>query len=90
MTDPYGAAAVLLPLTPANNYQREILFCGGTSVPEGLQANTQTAASTQCSRMVLTPEGIATGWQLEQMPGGFERIMGSIVFVSSKSVEFTE
>ncbi|EIW67797.1 hypothetical protein TREMEDRAFT_39940 [Tremella mesenterica DSM 1558] len=30
---PASAAAVMLPLTPANNYEPTILFCGGSSAP---------------------------------------------------------
>lgn len=37
---PGGSAAVLLPLSPANNYQREILFCGGTVSLDGIWSGT--------------------------------------------------
>jgi hypothetical protein len=55
-----------------SNYTPEVLLCGGSknddTVPPS-QLSSQTSASKQCARMVLTPEGIAAGWQVESMPG---------------------
>lgn len=73
---PWSAGAVLLPLTPENKYTPEVLFCGGSTVDDKLpeaQMSSQTPASNQCARMVLTKEGIAKGWEVETMPEG--RIM---------------
>jgi len=39
--------------------------------------SSQTAASKQCARIVLTTAGIAAGWAVENMPQG--RIMPEIV-----------
>ncbi|KAI0691022.1 copper radical oxidase [Cytidiella melzeri] len=71
VTYPMTGTGVLLPLTPANNYMPEILLCGGSTVDDtkpGYEISSQDSASSQCSRMVLTDEGIAAGWQVEQMP----------------------
>ncbi|KAF5360001.1 hypothetical protein D9758_007636 [Tetrapyrgos nigripes] len=68
---PFSGGVVLLPLTPENKYTPEFLICGGSAINDRLHQNqisSQTPASTQCSRMVLTKEGIAKGWQVEQMP----------------------
>lgn len=77
ITYPSSTAAVLLPLTIANNWQPEVLFCGGTTANVEAQPwllNSKVAASTQCSRMLLTTAGIKAGWKVEQMPT--PRIMG--------------
>jgi hypothetical protein len=71
VTYPMAGTGILLPLTPENNYAPEILLCGGSTVDDrkpGYEISSQDSASSQCSRMVLTEEGIAAGWQLEQMP----------------------
>jgi hypothetical protein len=72
ITYPLTAGAVLLPLTPENNYTPEMLICGGsTAVDSELTVktlSTQRLSSTQCVRMVLTEQGIAGGWIVEQMP----------------------
>ena len=38
--------------------------------------SSQTPASAQCLRIVLTPEGIAAGWKTESMPEA--RVMGEL------------
>lgn len=71
VTYPMTGTGLLLPLTPENNYTPEILLCGGSTVDDmkpGYEISSQDPASTQCSRMVLTDDGIAAGWQVEQMP----------------------
>ncbi|KAJ3558500.1 hypothetical protein NM688_g890 [Phlebia brevispora] len=71
VTYPMTGTGVLLPLTPENNYAPEILLCGGSTVDDqkpGYEISSQDPASAQCSRMVLTDDGIAAGWQVEQMP----------------------
>lgn len=71
ISSPFSASAVLLPLTQANNFTPEIMICGGSVVDDTLeesQYSSQTPASAQCARLVLSPAGIATGWKVESMP----------------------
>lgn len=71
VTYPMTGTALLLPLTPENNYTPEILVCGGSAIDDHRAAydiSSQEPASSQCSRMVLTDEGISKGWEVEQMP----------------------
>ncbi|KAG8791038.1 hypothetical protein FRC12_010289 [Ceratobasidium sp. 428] len=70
ITYPMSGIGVLLPLSPPN-YTPEYLLCGGSQLSDTLKENevsSQSPASNQCSRMVLTQEGIAAGWQTETMP----------------------
>jgi hypothetical protein len=70
-SSPFSASAVLLPLSPINNYTPEILICGGSTMSDTvdpLTLSSQTPASKQCIRMVLNTTGIAAGWQVESMP----------------------
>ncbi|KAG5219920.1 copper radical oxidase [Salix suchowensis] len=71
ISSPFSAGAVLLPLTPANNFTPEIMICGGATVSDRVDPSTlssQTPASDQCARLVLTTAGIAAGWKVERMP----------------------
>ncbi|EMD38470.1 hypothetical protein CERSUDRAFT_48364 [Gelatoporia subvermispora B] len=71
VTYPMTGTGLLLPLSPANGYTPEILLCGGSTVDDsqaGYDISSQAPASAQCSRMVLTDDGIAAGWAVEQMP----------------------
>lgn len=71
ISSPFSAGAVLLPLTPANNFTPEIMICGGSTVSDRVNPSTlssQTPASDQCARLVLTTAGIAAGWKVERMP----------------------
>lgn len=71
VTYPMTGTALLLPLSPANNYLPEVLICGGSSIDDtkpGYEISSQDPASSQCCRMVLTDDGISKGWQVEQMP----------------------
>ncbi|KDQ33386.1 hypothetical protein PLEOSDRAFT_152955 [Pleurotus ostreatus PC15] len=80
VTYPMTGAGQLLPLDPDTNYAPEILICGGSTIDDrlaGYELSALTAASSQCSRMVLTDEGISKGWQVEHMPEG--RVMLDIV-----------
>ncbi|KAJ6622429.1 glyoxal oxidase N-terminus-domain-containing protein [Mycena sp. CBHHK59/15] len=68
---PLSGSAVLLPLTPENNYMPEVMICGGTTILDTADPSTlssQFPASAQCSRLLLTAEGIAAGWKVEHMP----------------------
>ncbi|KAF7338079.1 Copper radical oxidase [Mycena venus] len=69
VTYPMAGTAVLLPLSPANDYQPEILICGGSTIDDtrpGYEISSQEPASAQCSRMILTDAGIAA-WETEEM-----------------------
>jgi hypothetical protein len=71
VTYPMTGTGLLLPLSPDNNYMPEVLLCGGSIVDDtkpGYEISSQDPASAQCSRMVLNDDGIAAGWQIEQMP----------------------
>ena len=71
VTYPMSGTGLLLPLCPENNYESEILICGGSSIDdqkESYKISSQEPASAQCVRMVLNEEGISKGWQVEQMP----------------------
>lgn len=64
---PASAATVMLPLTPRNNYEPTILFCGGsnttnwgTDVGPGYNVTAWPADQT-CVR--ITPEGTTTAYQ---------------------------
>ncbi|GAA5925470.1 hypothetical protein JCM3775_001417 [Rhodotorula graminis] len=80
ITYPRSSASVLLPLTTANNFEPEVLFCGGTTANLGinpLQLSAKAPASKQCSRMILNAAGLRKGWQTENMP--FPRVMVLVV-----------
>lgn len=71
VTYPMTGTGLLLPLSAENDYTPEVLLCGGSTVDDtkpGYEISSQDPASAQCSRMVLTEEGIAKGWEVEQMP----------------------
>jgi len=81
-SSPYSAGAVLLPLTPENNYTPEVMICGGSTVSDTVNPaslSSQTPASAQCSRMVLTDAGIAAGWKVETMPQA--RVMPELILL---------
>jgi len=69
VTNPFDGTATLLPLSPPN-FIPEVLVCGGSNSSDQtppLELSSQDPASDQCSRMVLTPEGIKKGWQVERL-----------------------
>lgn len=69
VTNPLDGTATLLPLHPPD-YKPEVLICGGTNTSTNIpyqELSSQDPATDQCSRMTLTPEGIAQGWKLEKM-----------------------
>jgi hypothetical protein len=87
VTSPFSAGVVLLPLTPENSFTPEVLICGGSAVSDTIQppeVTPQEPASTQCARLVLTENGIATGWQVEEMPQS--RIMVDAILLPDKRV----
>ncbi|KAI0684365.1 glyoxal oxidase N-terminus-domain-containing protein [Earliella scabrosa] len=68
-SNPSDGSAILLPLSPPD-YIPEVLICGGSDLDDRTPVDdisTQYPASTQCSRMTVTPEGIAKGWVNEHM-----------------------
>jgi hypothetical protein len=69
VTNPFDGSAVLLPLSPPN-FTPEVLVCGGSNVDDRIPSanlSSQDPASTQCSRITLTPEGIKKGWEVEHL-----------------------
>lgn len=69
VTNPFDGTAALLPLSPPL-FTPEVLVCGGSNSSDLIpseQLSSQDPASDQCSRMVLTPEGIKKGWQVERL-----------------------
>jgi hypothetical protein len=86
-SSPFSAGAVLLPLTPENNYTPEVMICGGSTVSDTAVPSTvspQTPASTQCIRMVLNTAGIAAGWKVESMPQA--RVMPELIQLPDMSI----
>ncbi|KAF9028596.1 copper radical oxidase [Hymenopellis radicata] len=82
ITSPFSAGATLLPLTPENDYTPEVLICGGSTFPDSTDTSivdSRFPASDQCSRLVLTPAGIAAGWMVETMPQA--RIMLELILL---------
>ncbi|KAF8192159.1 glyoxal oxidase precursor [Pholiota molesta] len=69
VTNPLDGSATLLPLSPPL-YIPEVLVCGGSPTNTLIQPanlSSQDPASDQCSRLMITPEGIKKGWQVERM-----------------------
>jgi len=86
VTNPFDGTAAMLPLSPPL-YIPEILTCGGSHVSDTVDPLTlscQDPASSQCSRITLTPEGIKKGWQVEHMPEG--RIMPEMILLPNGQV----
>lgn len=87
VTYPMTGTGLLLPLSPDNDYAPEILLCGGSTIDDtkpGYEISSQDPASSQCSRMLLTDDGIAAGWQVEQMPQA--RLMPDAVLLPTGEV----
>jgi hypothetical protein len=86
VSNPFDGTATLLPLSPPD-YIPEVLVCGGSNASDTKQTaelSKQDPASDQCSRMVLTPEGIKKGWQLETMLEG--RMMPEMILLPNGEV----
>jgi hypothetical protein len=87
VTYPMAGTALLLPLSPDNDYTPEILICGGSTIDDkmaGYEISSQTPASSQCSRMVLNEAGISAGWQVEYMPQA--RVMPDAVLLPTGKI----
>ncbi|KAJ7085804.1 copper radical oxidase [Mycena belliarum] len=87
VTYPMAGTALLLPLSPDNNYEPQILICGGSNVDDtkpGYEISSQDPASKQCARLVLTDDGIAAGWEVDEMPEA--RLMPDAVLLPTGEV----
>jgi hypothetical protein len=87
ITSPFSAGSTLLPLTPENNFTPEVMICGGATVSDQVapaNLSSQTPASRQCTRMVLTEAGIKAGWLVEEMPQ--DRVMPELVLLPDKRI----
>ncbi|KAK9766187.1 hypothetical protein K7432_004923 [Basidiobolus ranarum] len=65
-TYPLTGASILLPLSSENNYQAEILICGGSR-----RYNRNSPGTTSCGRINLDAK--EPKWHMEQMP--YARVM---------------
>lgn len=89
VTNPFDGTAALLPLSPPD-FTPEVLVCGGSaSDPTIPSANlsSQDPATTQCSRMTITAEGIAKGWEVEHMLE--RRIMPEMILLPNGQILIT-
>lgn len=66
VTNPMDSSTILLPLPPPD-FIPEVV-CGGTTQDD--RRVQQIPATSQCSRIRLTLEGIAKGWEVEHMLEG--------------------
>ena len=72
VTNPIDGSAILLPLSPPD-FIPEVLVCRGTAVDPAIQPanlSSQFPATSQCSHIELTLEGIVKGWEVEHMLEG--------------------
>ncbi|KAJ7264929.1 glyoxal oxidase precursor [Mycena haematopus] len=70
VANPFDGTAQLLPLSPPL-YEPTVLVCGGSATDDTRPTSnitTQDPATDQCSRITLTPAGVAKGWEVERMP----------------------
>jgi len=87
VTYPMTGTGLLLPLAPENDYKPEVLICGGSTLDDtkpAYEMSSQDPASDQCVRLLLTPEGIERGWQVEHMP--HPRLMPDAVLLPTGTV----
>jgi hypothetical protein len=87
VTYPMAGTGILLPLDHENEYQPEILLCGGSTVDDktpSWEISSQDPASSQCSRMVLTDAGTGRGWEVDRMPDA--RVMPDAVLLPTGKV----
>ncbi|KAH9956598.1 glyoxal oxidase N-terminus-domain-containing protein [Russula dissimulans] len=87
VTYPISGTGLLLPLAPESDYKPEILICGGSTLDDtrpSYEMSSQDPASDQCARLLLTPEGIERGWQVEHMP--YPRLMSDAVLLPTGTV----
>ncbi|KAJ7100820.1 glyoxal oxidase precursor [Mycena belliarum] len=70
VANPFDGSAQLLPLSPPL-FEPTVLVCGGSATDDTRPVTNITTldpATNQCSRITLTPAGIARGWEVEHMP----------------------
>ncbi|KAF7337886.1 hypothetical protein MVEN_02011700 [Mycena venus] len=70
VANPFDGTGQLLPLSPPL-YEPTVLFCGGSAADDSRPVTNLTTldpATDQCSRITLTPAGVAKGWEVERMP----------------------
>ncbi|KAF7298060.1 hypothetical protein HMN09_01027300 [Mycena chlorophos] len=70
VANPFDGTVQLLPLSPPL-YEPTVLACGGSASNDAIPAidfSNLDPATNQCSRITLTPAGIAAGWEVERMP----------------------
>ncbi|KAJ7476871.1 glyoxal oxidase precursor [Mycena galericulata] len=85
-TNPMDGSAALLPLSPPL-YIPEVLVCGGSNSSDqtpSFNLSSQDPASDQCSRITVTPEGIAKGWEVERLLE--PRIMPELILLPNGQV----
>ncbi|KAF7315075.1 hypothetical protein MIND_00021700 [Mycena indigotica] len=88
ITNPFDGSLELLPLIPPL-YEPTVLVCGGSAADDRRPTSNLTnldPTTNQCSRMTLTPAGIARGWQVELMPD--RRILAESVLLPNGDVIF--
>lgn len=86
VANPFDGTAQLLPLSPPL-YEPTVLVCGGSATDTRrpvTNLSTQDPATDQCSRITLTPQGVAKGWEVERMPEN--RLMVESVMLPSGDV----
>ncbi|KAF7332132.1 hypothetical protein MKEN_00094200 [Mycena kentingensis (nom. inval.)] len=85
---PGSGATAMLPMTPANNWQQTVIFCGGSDMPEADWGNFafpfrntwDVPASKDCQR--ITPEPTSGPVQYEQDEDMLEgRTMGQFIIL---------
>ncbi|KAF8300525.1 DUF1929-domain-containing protein [Clavulina sp. PMI_390] len=54
---PASAATVLLPLTPENNYEEMVLFCGGSNIAVDWEDDTSLPEGRTMGNFILLPDG---------------------------------
>ena len=89
VTYPMGGAALLLPLSSAENYTSRILVCGGSTKFDMLcnfEYSAFEPASSQCSRIEIKRDGTTEGWQLDEPMAGGARLMNDGVLLPTGEV----
>ncbi|KAF9356252.1 hypothetical protein BGX26_005541 [Mortierella sp. AD094] len=74
---PLTGGSVLLPLTPENNFQPEILICGGAT-----EFSTQAKGVASCGR--IAPLSDDPAWEMEDMP--FGRMMPDMAHLADGTI----
>ena len=86
VTNPIDGSIILLPLSPPD-FTPEVLVCGGVIIDDSIPASnlsSQIPATTQCSRITVTPDGIAKGWEVDHMLEG--RTMHELVHIPNGQI----